>query len=249
MLPVDALSAEVRFCEWDRASRLKACLIEPTGRYGHNVLGPNSEWSRLSLELGGDGKAASGISIAEIELPTDRVFEDVAPRLVDLDGDTRPEIVIVEASRGQGAEIVVYGHRSAGDHGAALRKIAATLPIGRGFRWRAIAGIADLDGDGRIEIAEVETPHIGGTLRVWSWRDGALVELATLPGFSNHRIGEDFITSIIRDCGDGPEVVLPDFGWRGLYAVRLEAGALGRRALDLPANTVGLARAFACEVS
>ena len=40
-----------------------------------------------------------------------------------------------------------------------LPSSAATPFIGTPRRWLAPVGVADLDGDGRAEIAYVETPH------------------------------------------------------------------------------------------
>ena len=41
---------------------------------------------------------------------------------------------------------------------------------------------------------------------------------ARLPGLTNHRIGDTTITSTARNCGAGPEVVLPNADWTRLMA-------------------------------
>ncbi|MEK9900686.1 MAG: hypothetical protein VW516_08060, partial [Rhodospirillaceae bacterium] len=51
------------------------------------------------------------------------------------------------------------------------------------------AGAADFDGDGHPEIAFVETPHIGGTLRLYEYRDRKLHEDHVARGFSNYAVG------------------------------------------------------------
>jgi hypothetical protein len=77
--------------------------------------------------------------------------------------------------------------------------------IGQRNRWLAPIGAADLDGDGRVEIAYVDRPHLARTLRVWRSRPGGtLTEIATATGLTNHRIGEAFITGGIRDARRGP---------------------------------------------
>ncbi|QPH53019.1 FG-GAP repeat domain-containing protein [Pontivivens ytuae] len=180
------------------------CFAEPVARYGHAVLGDTPEWAAL------DGPGGRFV------LPEHRVFEDLVPRLADLDGDGRDEAVVVESDTRQGARLSVYALPEEG----APELLAATPFIGRSFRWLAPVGIADLDADGRLEIAYVETPHIGGTLRIWTLREGALLQEYAAPGFSNHRIGQDFIPGGIRDCGPGPEMVTVDAGWSRVLVTR-----------------------------
>ena len=43
-----------------------------------------------------------------IDLPERRVFEYIAPRLWDITGDDRPEIVAVESDAEQGARLTVW---------------------------------------------------------------------------------------------------------------------------------------------
>src|SRR6056297_3487407 len=62
----------------------------------------------------------------------DHVFEDIAPRVVDADGDGQNDVVLVESSPRHGAQLAVYTLRR-GD----LVKSAATPHIGTRFRWLA----------------------------------------------------------------------------------------------------------------
>ena len=188
-------------------------FVREDGRpvYGHAVLGDTPEWHGLQA-LRPDG------SRAVLMLPPDRIFEDIAPRRAELDGDAGVEIVVVESAFDEGAALAVYELTPEG-----LRLEARTDPIGRRNRWLAPVGIADLDGDGRIELAHVETPHIGGTLRVWRLEAGALVQVAMLPGVSNHRIGQAHIPGGIADCPGGPVMLMADARWRTGLAVRLLA--------------------------
>lgn len=210
-------------CAADAASGAIACFESPTTRYGHDVLGGGGEWGALALTLA-DGTEA------RVELPPELVFEDLAPRLFDLDGAGAPEIVVVRSDVAEGAQLAVY----ALDRGA-LRLIAATPTMGARNRWLAPAAIADLDGDGRLDIAFVEKPHVGGVLQVWSFAPGGLMLKARIGGLSNHRIGDAFITGFVRVCGGRPEMVMPDFAWKRAMAVRFDGGALKARPLgDLP---------------
>jgi hypothetical protein len=219
----------------DRRDGYTACYADPTDRYPHAVLGDALEWGRLVVTLP-DGRTAAAV------LPEARVFEDIAPRLYDIEGNGVPEAIVVETDVEAGAQLAVYGI----DRGA-LVKIAATPEIGRRFRWLAPVGIADLDGDGITDIAYVEKPHLDGILRVWTFAPGGLTEVASAPGFSNHRSGEDFITAGLRLCAGEPvEMILPDLRWTRLTAVRLEAGRLTARVLGPRPDRTALEAALAC---
>lgn len=195
-----------------------------TTRYDHLVLGRDHNWSQLRVTLS-DG---ASLTLHHAEA----VFEDTAPRLVDLDGDDAPELIVVESLAGQGARLAIYG---TGDEGLAL--LAATPFIGRGYRWLAPVGAGDLDGDGRIEIAYVDRPHLRKTLRVWRFHpDGApsLRPVADLGGVTNHRIGAPIIEGGIRICDDpqgtpAPEMILASDDWRHVRAVRFDGHTLVSR--------------------
>ena len=88
--------------------------------------------------------------------------------------------------------------------GGDLRLVAATPNIGQRNRWLAPVAAADLDGDGATEIAYVDRPHLARRLRIWRFEGGSLTEIAALPGLTNHRIGEAFITGGLRvGVGEG----------------------------------------------
>lgn len=212
----------------------RACFAEPTGRYAHGALGDAIEWGALTLTLA-DGRGAS------VTLPETRVFEDVEPRLADLNGVGPPEIVVVESSIAGGASLSIYEF----DRGA-LRPYARTADIGRPNRWLAPAGIADLTGDGQLDIAYVETPHLAGVLRVWGFAAGGLTEIAAARGFSNHRIGEDFISGGIRTCDGRPEIVTADLAWTRILASRVENGTIVARDLGPGIEPKDFEAAMAC---
>jgi hypothetical protein len=210
----------------------------PDDSYPHRIMGTIPERRVLAV------RDAAGREI-RLDLrdgpDTDHVFEDIAPRVVDADGDGQNDVVLVESSPRHGAQLAVYTLRQ-GD----LVKSAATPHIGTRFRWLAPAAIADLNGDGVTDIAYVETPHLGKTLRVWSWAPGGLTQIAHLRGVTNHRIGDEMIWGGLRDCGQGPEIVLADGGFHTLVAVEFEGDRLALRTLDIEAAPDGFDRAMAC---
>lgn len=211
-------------------SIVSARYVDPTERYAHAVLGDGIEHETLELGLGGGVKR-------RFTLPADLVFEDTEPRLIDLDADGVPEVIVVESSQRLGARLAVYGPSG---------RITATPYIGTRFRWLAPVGAADLDGDGRVEIAYVDRPHLAKTLRIWRYDAQKLDELASYTGVTNHRIGELDIAGGIRHCGSYPEIILADREWRHLLALSFDGSAVRSAQIGMDTSRVGFAAALAC---
>lgn len=234
-----ALAAPVAVAETWRI--LRAQYADPTTRYAHAVLGDDVEYSRLVIEVEtapAGSKAVLRSGLSTVDLPLSRVFEDIAPRLWDVTGDGLPEVVVVETDMALGAQLAVYD--ASGD------KIAATPHIGQPHRWLAPIGAADLNGDGQIEIAYIDRPHLAKTLRIWRFHRGRLEEVATAKGLTNHRIGEGIITSGLRDCGQGVEIITVDADWRRVIASRLREGVIESRDLGHYDPRQGLDPALTC---
>ncbi len=219
---------------------LWAAYSDATQRYDHGILGD-------AIEAGGLRARTADMSDCElvVQLSEGAVFEDTTPRIVDLDGDGRNEIIVVETDIARGASLAIYGVRQ-----GRLTKLAATPPIGQTHRWLAPIGAADLNGDGRVEIAYIDRPHLAKMLRVWRYEArgnrGSLTEVAAASGLTNHRIGDREILGGIRSCGGGSEMITASADWLRLIATRLDAGRLVAR--DLGANTPRrLSAAMACQ--
>jgi len=201
-----------------------------TDRYPHAVLGDDLEFTTLVIFLD-DG------SILRHTLPETRVFEDTEPRVIDLDHDGAPEVIVVESDAQRGARLAVFG---------ADGRITATPYIGTRFRWLAPLGAADLDADGKVEIAYVDRPHLAKTLRVWRYHERALSEVGIFPGVTNHRIGETDIAGGLRTCGEGPEMILADAAWGRLLAIRFDGFDFASQIIGRDTSREAFARAMAC---
>ncbi|PRY78323.1 hypothetical protein CLV80_104291 [Yoonia maritima] len=207
-------------------------FVEPTTRYDHGILGDAVEWGGLRFTADG--------TTYQITLPETHVFEDFEPRLWDLNSDGAPEMVVIETGMARGAALAVYGPEG---------KIAQTPYIGRTHRWLAPIGAADLDGDGAIEIAYIDRPHLAKTLRIWRFSDGALSHVVDVPGLTNHRIGEDNIAGGIRDCGQGPEMITANADWTRLIATTFVDGRAQTRDIGTHEGRTSFAAAMACDPS
>ncbi|MEK7246183.1 MAG: VCBS repeat-containing protein [Pseudomonadota bacterium] len=194
-----------------------AWLVGPTSRYAHGVLGDAIEAEGVAVET------AAG-SRLELRLPEDSVFEDRYPRLADIDGDGDDEVLVVRSYLDRGAALAVIKIRADG-----LAIVAETPALGRPNRWLNPVGIGDFDGDGRIEVALVETPHIGGVLKLYRWREGGLVPAFSLSGVSNHAIGSRALalSAVLDANGDGvPDLLIPDQSRRRLLILAYAGGHL-----------------------
>ena len=187
----------------------------PVDRYGHFALGRPYEYARVSVTT----DAGQHLTF---ELPENEVFEDLAPRIVRLVAGEPEEILAIVSSRNTGSRLMML--RLSGDR---LEISAESPPIGTPMRWLNPVGVADLDGDGRAEIAAVITPHIGGTLKVYRRQGGALVEISALDGFSNHVYrSTDLALSRPFSIAGKMRLLVPDSTRLQLRIVGLENGRL-----------------------
>ncbi|MBC7918556.1 MAG: VCBS repeat-containing protein [Rhodoferax sp.] len=145
------------------------------------------------------------------------MFEDRVPRLADLDGDGRDEIILVEADVVNGAALVVYGLKN-----GAIAELARGPYAGSSFRWLNPVGVADFDGDGLLDLASVTTPHIGGILTLHHYRPPRLEPYARATDVSNHRMGEleQQLAVIVAHSSNRPTILIPNMQLMAIQALR-----------------------------
>jgi hypothetical protein len=208
------------------ATITSAHYAEPVERYGHFALGRPHEYATLVVNTN-TGRTFS------LSLPQDEVFEDLQPRLVTLAASQAPLLLTIISSRHQGARLALIELL-----GERLSISAQSRPIGTPNRWLNPVGVADLDGDGRAEIAAVITPHIGGTLKVYRVNGSQLIEIAALSGFSNHvyRSSDLDLSAPVSVAGQ-MRLLVPDMTRNNLRIIALQNARLieiGRCSLSTP---------------
>ncbi len=217
---------------------LSAKYAAPTTRYDHGILGDDVEWGALVLHIDTCPQCSrTKPATLTITLPQDHVFEDITPRLADIDLDGDNEVIVVETDIRLGASLAIYD-----DTG----KIAETPHIGRTHRWLAPLGAADLDGDGVVELAYIDRPHLAKTLRIWRFQNGRLTLVADLPGLTNHRIGENHISGGIRHCGTAPEIITVNANWSRLISSTYSNGTIKPRDIGPHTGPASFAAALSC---
>ena len=198
----------------DAASTLTARYTDPTTRYTHGILGDGIEGGGLLVVK--DGKSYY------YKLDDQFVFEDLQPRIADVDNDGQPEFVTILTSLTKGAGVGIF--KLVNDKVVLL---ATSEFVGMPNRWLNIAAIADLDNDGKVEIAWVQTPHIGGILRVANVVDGQLAIVDQKSGYSNHRIGQrNLCLSVLADSRPLKTLYLPTNEYTEVAGLQLVNGKL-----------------------
>ena len=188
----------------DFKSGMTAWYINPTTRYDHGIMGDKVEAGGIWVEY---RKRSFIYTVSD-----NQVFEDIQPRLFDLNGDEIPEIITILTDIDQGASVAVFGI-----HQNDLQLKAQSKYIGQTHRWLNIAAINDLDDDGTVELVWISTPHIGGILKVAHWIDNHITVIDSIAGVSNHKIGSrNMELSVVFEENNQKTLFVPDAGFEKL---------------------------------
>ena len=208
-----------------------AWLGSPTDRYPHTALGSRTHAGSVHVLVASPTGAPQEVVY---RLPIHRVFEDLTLRLADIDQDGRDEMIVIEADALRGASVVVLGLEDSAN-GKALVEKARSAPAGSTFRWLNPVGVADFDGDGKLDVAAVITPHIGGVLTLYHYRPPQLVAYARAMDTSNHLMGspEQQLAVILQLPGQRPTIIVPDMSQKALHALRWEGSGAAAKFKEL----------------
>ncbi len=175
-----------------------ANYADPTNEYQHNILGDDIEAKTLVVFVDGE--------IYSHTLQDNFVFEDIRPRLFDVDNDGKIEFITILTHVELGAGIGVFKLQD-----GLLSLYAMVDHIGQSNKWLNIVSIENLDDDAAIEIAWIQTPHIGGTLFTAEIASGMIEPTDGIFGFSNHRIGDrNLCLSALTDDGFEKLIYVPN---------------------------------------
>jgi hypothetical protein len=188
---------------------------EPTDKYPHGALGDRTEWASLSvISLTSENR-----EMRQLSLPKNEVFEGLYPLLVDLDNDGEDEVVTTVSEPDGGARLVVWSHTDEG-----IEIIAESDPVGTGFRWLHQIAVAPFGPNGEIEIAVVETPHVGGIAKFYRLVGNRLELVASEGGgYMSHVNGSRNLDQAVAGDFDGDgsvELLVPSRDQETLIALR-----------------------------
>lgn len=186
-------------------------LTSPSAKYNHGVLGDEFEAEQVSLISTSPTFEVS----ATIPIPNGKVVEGISPIWTDLNNDGTREIIVTISNQIDGAQIIVLSESG--------ELLAASQPIGQGYRWRHQIAAAPFGPNGEIEIVSVLTPHIGGVVEFFQLHNGKLENVAQIDGYTSHVMDSRNLDMAVAGDFDGDgivELLLPSQDLRSLGVIQ-----------------------------
>ena len=200
-------------------------LTDPTDVYKHGVLGDTIEASSLTI-IDEEG-------IRKIDF-TPQVFEGLFPLVTDFNGDGRKEIIATLSGNGSGAQLAVFNHTGG--------RIASSdvLPSG----WRHALSVAEFGPNGELELIDIAMPHVRREVEFFQLKNGELVKVASIKGYSTHRSGSRNLGlfGVIEEDGRFL-LIVPTADFNSIAAIsRTDGGAVEvwRKQIDEPMQDISV---------
>lgn len=190
-------------------SGLTVVLTGNSDRYSHGILGDK-------IEATGFLVYKNRKIIGEHLLEGSRVFETLRATIADIVPENRGlEILLTVSDEIHGAKVVVYTLGG--------EPIGSSDPIGQGFRWLHILGVAPLGDSYENRVVLVQTPHIGGILKLLKWTGVKLETEIEKDGVSTHILGSNNLNMAVLFNG---EILVPNNNFKSLKVLKVISGSL-----------------------
>jgi len=176
-------------------------LSGPTDRYDHGILGDAIDASAINLIE--TERELHVLQTITIDAPD--VIEGISAIWADIDNDGARDIIVTLSNNRGGSRIAAYR-----EDGTLL---AESDPIGLGHRWRHQIAVARFGGSEIPQLVSIRTPHIGGIVEFFEYKNEKLEITNEIKGFSAHSIGSRNLDSALAGDfnNDGvPDLLAPD---------------------------------------
>lgn len=190
-------------------------LTQPSNRYDHGIFGDQVEASGFAII-----DAATKELIQEASVPQKDVIESLQPLWVDWDQNGTKEIVLTLSNNDTGARLALVDETG--------KLLAEGEPLGQDHRWRHALAVDAFSSTGKLELAEITTPHIGGKLQFveWDQKNQELKVKAAGAEYSTHSIGSknlDMHASLDTDFDGQQELWVPNQQKNALIGIQRTA--------------------------
>lgn len=171
-----------------------------------------------------------------LTLPEGAYFADHAPRCWDFNADGAPDPATVVRSQEGKLALVAYVRGEALFEIGHSRDVTKLSPV----------AVRPLGPDAKVDIAYIRSDQQSADLIVTRIREGSERDRYVENGFADPTGIDHRVTDFVRDCGDGPELVLPSTNWNTLDVIGVTDAGLTRVTLAEKPDFSRLVRALEC---